>query len=101
MTILFRIKYPYLLDPAVELTDNWGQAVALATSLERRLEKEGYVTEFNEEFAKMKSKGPVVEISQLEMDQWGGAVHYIPMQLVVNPGSGSTPYHVVTNSSCP
>ena len=97
----FKISYPFLQDPAVALSDNWGQAVAMASSLEKRLVKEGYVTEFNAEFAKMREKGAVVELSQLEMDQWGGAVHYIPMQLVHNPSSASTPFRVVTNSSCP
>ena len=97
----FKIQYPFLQDPSIALTDNWGQAVAMATSLEKRLLKEGFVDEFNVEFGKMKEKGAIVELSQLEMDQWGGAVHYIPMQLVHNPASNTTPFRVVTNSSCP
>ena len=97
----FKIQYPFLQDPSTALTDNWGQAVAMAASLEKRLVKEGFVEEFNMEFAKMREKGAIVELSQLEMDQWGGAVHYIPMQLVHNPDSNTTPFRVVTNSSCP
>ena len=72
---VFRVSYPFLQDPAVALTDNWVQAVAMATSLEKKLKKEGFEKEFNREFDKMKEKGAIVELSQQEMDQWGGAVH--------------------------
>lgn len=47
----------------------------MATSLEKKLKKEGFEKEFNREFDKMKEKGAIVELSQQEMDQWGGAVH--------------------------
>ena len=98
---VFKIQYPFLQDPQEALTDNWGQAVTMASSLEKRLKREGFVEEFNAEFKKMRDKGAIIELSQAEIDQWDGAVHYIPLQLVHNPSSASTPFRVVTNSSCP
>ena len=49
----------------------------------------------------MIEKGAIVELTQQEIDQWEGPSHYIPLQLVHNPDSSSTPSRVVTNSSCP
>ena len=34
------------------------------------------------------------------MRAWTGPVHYVPMQLVLNPDSATTPFRIVTNSSC-
>ena len=34
------------------------------------------------------------------MRAWDGPVHYVPLQLVVNEDSKSTPFRIVTNTSC-
>ena len=98
---VFDVKYPFLKDPKIALTNNFRQAAAMAERLEKTLKKQDFVSEFNKEFARMVEKRALVELTQLEIDQWDGPVHYIPLQLVHNPESVSTPFRVVTNSSCP
>ena len=34
------------------------------------------------------------------MAEWEGPLHYVPLQLVVNERSQSTPFRIVTNTSC-
>ena len=34
------------------------------------------------------------------MKSWAGPVHYVPLQLVVNEDSQSTPFRIMTNTSC-
>ena len=49
---VFNVKYPFLEDPREALTDNRRQAIAYATSLEKKLDKHKLADKFNEEFQK-------------------------------------------------
>ena len=97
---IFRVKYPFLEDPREALTDNRSQAVAYAMSLEKKLEKHNLREKFDGEFDKFLETKSLREIEPSEMKRWAGPVHYVPLQLVVNPDSQSTPFRIVTNTSC-
>ena len=97
---IFKIKYPFLEDPREALTDNRSQAIAYGLSLEKKLDKHDLRGRFDEEFAKFIETKSLREIGQAEMRAWEGPVHYVPLQLVVNPDSQSTPFRIVTNTSC-
>ena len=92
------VSYPFEEDPAI-LPNNRGQVIKIASRTERQLLKSGLVEEFNKEFNKMIASGALVEISDKEMDMWGGPVHYVSLQIVINEGSSTTPIRIVSNSS--
>ena len=54
------------------LSDNRGQVVKMATGLERRLKRQGHLDAYNKEVQGYLDRGAVREISQDEMDTWGG-----------------------------
>ena len=81
---VFKIKYPFLEDPREALSDNKKQAMAFALRLEKKLEKHQMKEGFNKEFEKFIATGSLREIPEEEQRQWGGPVHYVPLQLVVN-----------------
>ena len=66
---------------------------------ERKILAAGLVDETNEVFDKMVKIGALKEIDHSELHIWGGAVHYLPIQVVIHPSSVTTPYRLVTNSS--
>ena len=94
----FHVQYPFTDDPHV-LKSNRGQVTKIAERLEKKLLKEGRLAHFNREFEKMVSGGALVELSQAEMDNWNGAVHYVSLQHVINEDSATTPLRIVANSS--
>ena len=94
----FQVEYPFLDDPKI-LSENRGQVIKIAQREERKLEKEGLLQHFNEEFDKMLAYGAVVELSEEDMHIWTGAVHYVSLQHVLKEDSPSTPLRIVTNSS--
>ena len=96
----FNVKYPFLEDPKEALSDNRKQAIAYGLSLEKKLVKGGLREQFETEFQKFIESKSLREIGEEEMETWQGAVHYVPLQLVVNEASQSTPFRIVTNTSC-
>jgi hypothetical protein len=66
------------------LADNYGQVVRIAESEEKKLNREGRMTEFNELFQKLQDLGALEEISDKELMQWRGPVHYVSLQHVIN-----------------
>ena len=96
----FTVKYPFLEDPKEALTDNRKQALAYAFTLEKKLAKAEMRENFNLEFDKFLETGSLKVISEQEQTEWKGAVHYVPLQLVINEASQSTPFRIVTNTSC-
>ena len=96
----FQVSYPFLEDPKEALSDNRHQAIACAASLERTLTKKGLTDIFHVEFQKFIDNRSISEVLGQEMKDWTGPVHYLPMQVVLNEGSTTTPYRIVTNSSC-
>ena len=94
----WRVGYPFLQDPKV-LRDNYKTVLRMAETLERRLDKADIVEPANEVFHKMVANGAVVELDQREIDMWDGAVHWLPIQVIINMDSVTTPFRLVTNSS--
>ena len=86
------------MDPSI-LSDNKGQVIKIHQRLEKKLLKNGTLEAFNQEFHKMISNGSLVELSPEEMQIWGGAIHYISLQAVLNEDSDTTPLRIVSNSS--
>lgn len=94
----WRVSYPFLQDPRV-LSNNYRRVLKMSISLEGRVARAGLVSAANEVFDKMVALGALEEISPFELQMWNGAVHYLPIQLVVNMESRTTPVRLVTNSS--
>ena len=92
-TILFH--YPLLKDPRL-MTDNRGQAVAMAAGLERRLQRAGEIEAYNDA---LQDQGTLREVSEDKMASWQGPLNYITHHGVVKPGSVTTALRVVSNSS--
>ena len=76
------MEYAFIDDPA-KLSNNIGQVIRIAEAEERKLIRDGLVEEFNKKFEEFIELGMMREISQMEMDQWTGPVHYVPIQHVL------------------
>ena len=63
----FKVRYPFIEDPAEALTDNRKQAIAYGLSLEKKLEKNGMKENFNTEFEKFLTTKSLREITKKEM----------------------------------
>ena len=94
----FEVEYAFIDDPR-KLSDNFGQVVRIAENEEKMLQRERLLDAFNTKFQNMIELGNIGELSQSEMDEWAGPVHYISIQHVVNPRSTTTPLRLVSNSS--
>ena len=91
-------EYPFIKDPSV-LQDNFEQVRKRAETVERRLEKAGEMESYNKQLEDFIARGAISEISEEEMKAYQGPVNYVDHHPVHNPGSLSTPYRVVVNSS--
>jgi hypothetical protein len=92
-------SYPFVEDPNV-LVNNKGQALACMKSLEKRLNKQKRLQEFNEVFQETVERGVFREISPEEMKEWKGPVNYIPMVEAFKQGpQATTPIRICMNSS--
>ena len=78
----FSVSYPFSEDPSI-LRDNIGQVIKIGEKEEDKLEKEGLLDAFNNEFDKIRRHGAMVELSQAEIKRWGGPVHYVSLQHVI------------------
>ena len=98
----FEVQYAWQDDPA-KLSNNLGQAIKIAENEEKKLLKEGLTEEFNEKFDEFIKLGTLEELSQHEMDTWGGPSHYVSIQHVLKPDNKTTRLRLVINSSlkCP
>ena len=91
-------EYPFIKDPSV-LKDNFEQVKKRALAVERRLERAGEMECYNKQFEDFIARGAISEISDEEIKSYEGPVNYVDHHPVHNPGSLSTPYRVVVNSS--
>jgi hypothetical protein len=89
--------YPLLRDPAC-LSDNRGQAIAIACGLERRLVRNKQLEAYNTEMRAFVERGVFKELSQEEMGAWAGPVNYIS-HLGVHKDGATTKLRIVANSS--
>ena len=95
-----RFTYPTLQDPHL-LTDNRGQATAMALGLERKLRKRGQLEAYNKEVKGYVDSGVFRALTQEEMDTWaaeGRAYSYISHHGVEKDGA-TTALRIVANSS--
>jgi hypothetical protein len=89
--------YPLVKDPSV-LSDNRGQAIAMAAGLERRLERNGQTPAYNAELKQFLERGVIRELTEEEMAAWTGPLNYISHHPVVKADS-TTKLRIVSNSS--
>ena len=91
------VKYPIVKKPVS--TNNFQQAMKLATALEKRLKRDGMLDDYNRCMKEFLTKPCMREISREECAAWGGPINYISQNPVLKPGSLSTPLRIVSNSS--
>ena len=91
-------EYPFIKDPNV-LQDNFEQVKKRALSVEKRLEKAGEMESYNKQLEDFIARGAISVITEDEMKAYKGPVNYVDHHPVHNPGSLTTPYRVVVNSS--
>jgi hypothetical protein len=92
------VKYPIIKDPSV-LTDNYGQAVKMTTSLEKRLVRDGMLDKYNTCMEEFLTRPCMREIPKGELKAWKSQINYISHHPVLKPSSTSTPVRIVSNSS--
>ena len=86
----WRVQYPFLQDPKV-LKNNYKRVLKMQENTEKKIAKAGLIDATNEVFDKMIINGALKEIGHTEQHMWDGAVHYLPIQVVIHPGSMTTP----------
>ena len=91
-------NYPYIRDPTV-LTDNYEQVKKIQAGIEAQIIRKGALEKYNEQIEDAVKRGLLVKLSQEELESWEGLVNYVTHHAVANPGSTTTPYRVVSNSS--
>ena len=94
------IPYPWEKDPS-SLPDNKNQAVKRLESTERRLSKNpDQATAYDNQMVEMEEIKFARKLSNEEMENYKGPVHYISHQAVLRPElKKSTPVRIVFNSS--
>ena len=93
------IPYPWKRDPAL-LPDNKIQAIKRLESTERRLAKNPeHATAYDQQIREMEEMQFARKLSQKEIDDYSGPVHYLAHHEVVRPEKRSTPLRIVFNSS--
>ncbi len=93
------IPYPWKRDPH-ELPDNREQAEKKLEATERRLLKnQENATAYDREMTNMNNLGFSRKLSEEELKQYNGPVHYVSHHEVLRPESKSTPVRILFNSS--
>ena len=91
--------YPYKCEPSA-LQNNKEQVAMMSEKLEKRKSNNPVLKEnIDNQVEDLLKRGVVVEITLEEEQRYDGPVHYITFHVVENPGSASTPYRLVINSS--
>ena len=94
-----RVEYP-LVTAAERQPNNFAQVRTIQQNIEKRTDKEGLREAYNTEMQRMLDAKAVKELSDQEMRQHTGGVHYMPHFPVMNPDSASTPLCIVVDSKC-
>jgi hypothetical protein len=93
------IPYPWKKDPR-DLPDNRNQAMKRLESTERRLLKNPtQAAVYNEKMLEMEKMSFSRKLSEKEINDHKGPVHYISHHAVLKPESTSTPVRIVFNTS--
>ena len=91
------VSYPFK-PSAWQQKSNYGQAVAVQSNIEKRLVRDGLVESYDKEMNKAISAGSVVELTEQDMKDWTGPVHYLTHFPVIKPSSVTTKLRIVANS---
>nr|XP_054768267.1 uncharacterized protein LOC129275809 [Lytechinus pictus] len=93
------IPYPWKRDPS-HLPDNKMQAERMLAGTEKKLVKNPeYAEAYSKQMKEMTDMGFSRKLTQEEMKNYQGPVHYISHHAVVRPEKKSTPLRIVFNSS--
>ncbi|XP_014672985.1 PREDICTED: uncharacterized protein LOC106813368, partial [Priapulus caudatus] len=93
------VPYPWKRDPR-DLPDNKKQCMAKLASMEQRLIKdERNAKVYDQQMKEMEEKGFARKLSNEEMENYKGPVHYISHHPVLRPEKKSTPVRIVFNAS--
>lgn len=93
-------SYPWIKDPN-NLKNNFKVANARLRTTENRLKKLGteYANRYQSEIEDMVKRGVARKLSDEEIQDYKGPIHYIHHHEVLKPDSSSTPLRIVFNSS--
>ena len=95
----WKVPYPWEKNPML-LPDNKSLAMKRLESTERRLKKDPEKgVAYDKQMEEMKEMKFSRKLSEEEMDNYKGPVHYIPHHAVIRPEKKSTPVRIVFNSS--
>ena len=92
-----QISYPFN-EHVWKQVSNHRQAIAVQKSHEKLIKKQGILEEYNCEMQKALEIGSVVPLTQKDIDEWTGPVHYITLFAVQKPSSTSTKVRIVSDS---
>ena len=93
------IPYPWKRDPN-QLPDNKQLAVKRLESIERRLKQNpDHAQAYDNQIKEMHKMNFSRKLTEKEMKDYTGPVHYIPHHAVLRPDKKSTPVRIVFNSS--
>ena len=93
------IPYPWKADPKL-LPDNRSQAIKKLEATERRLQKNPENAEaYDQQIQEMEQMKFSRKLSEKELAEYKGPVHYIAHHEVLRPDKKSTPVRIVFNSS--
>ncbi|XP_068758047.1 uncharacterized protein [Montipora capricornis] len=92
-------EYPWIRDPA-QLPDNKRAAMGMLISTEKRLAKnKEHANVYQKQIEDMIEREVARKLSQTELKNYKGPIHYISHHEVLKPDSKSTPVRIVFNSS--
>ncbi|XP_028397204.1 uncharacterized protein LOC114521013 [Dendronephthya gigantea] len=93
------VSYPWRIDPK-ELPDNRNQAMRRLEATERRLQKnQQYAKAYDKQITEMNELKFSRKLTEKEIREYQGPVHYIAHHSVLKPESKSTPLRIIFNSS--
>lgn len=92
--------YPWIKPPET-LPNNISVSLARLRSTEKRLAKRGsdYAKAYSDQIQDMVSRGVARKLTNEEITNYQGPVHYLPHHEILKPESKSTPIRIVFNSS--
>ena len=95
----FLAPYPWKIDPN-KLPYNRSYAHAMLLSTEKRLSKNNeFAALYQRQIEDMLNRNVARKVTETELQNWQGPKFFISHHGIMNPGSISTPYRIVFNSS--
>ena len=92
-------RYPWIKNPE-NLPNNRNYAMSLLLQTEKRLQRDkANEKAYREQMQDMLSRNVARKLSEKELSEYGGPIHYIAHHAVSKPTSKTTPLRIVFNSS--